>query len=98
MIPSGFLAVWGGWVLAETGRQPWLVYGKLLTAAAVSPLKTWPVIISLTAFVLFYIALLATYIWYVARAVREGPGDGPLVDPTDPSLRPEPRASLAPAS
>jgi cytochrome d ubiquinol oxidase subunit I len=85
-------------VLAETGRQPWLVYGKLLTAAAVSPLKTWPVVISLTAFVLFYIALLATYIWYVARAVREGPGDGPLVDPTDPSLRPELRASLAPAS
>jgi cytochrome bd ubiquinol oxidase subunit I len=98
MVPTGFLAIWGGWVLAETGRQPWLVYGKLLTAAAVSPLKTWPVVISLTAFVLFYVALLSTYIWYVARAVREGPGDGPLVDPSDPSLRPEPRARLAPAS
>jgi cytochrome bd ubiquinol oxidase subunit I len=98
MVPTGFLAIWGGWVLAETGRQPWLVYGKLLTAAAVSPLKTWPVVISLVVFVLFYIALLGTYIWYVVRAVREGPDDGPLVDPADPSLQPEPRARLAPAS
>jgi cytochrome bd ubiquinol oxidase subunit I len=98
MIPTGFLAIWGGWVLAETGRQPWLVYGKLLTAAAVSPLKTWPVITSLTVFVLLYVALMGTYIWYVVRAVREGPGDGPLVAPTDVSLRSESRASLAPAS
>jgi cytochrome d ubiquinol oxidase subunit I len=98
MVPTGFIAIWGGWVLAETGRQPWLVYGKLLTADAVSPLKTWPVITSLTVFILLYVALLGTYIYYVLRVVREGPGDGPLVDPTDPTLRPEPRASLAPAS
>jgi cytochrome bd ubiquinol oxidase subunit I len=98
MIPSGFLAVWGGWVLAETGRQPWLVYGKLLTAAAVSPLKTWPVIISLAAFVLFYVGLLGTYIWYVARAVREGPGDGALVEPAIPSHRPASLPGLTPAS
>jgi cytochrome d ubiquinol oxidase subunit I len=92
------LAIWGGWVLAETGRQPWLVYGKLLTAAAVSPLKTWPVIASLTVFVLLYVALLGTYVWYVARAVREGPGDGPLVEPPVPSHRPDARPGLALAS
>jgi cytochrome d ubiquinol oxidase subunit I len=101
----GFRAMWFGWglmvavaMVAETGRQPWLVYGKLLTAAAVSPLKTWPVIISLTAFVLFYLALLGTYIWYVARVVRDGPGDGPLLDPTRSTLRPELRTGLVPAS
>jgi cytochrome d ubiquinol oxidase subunit I len=98
MVPTGFLAIWGGWVLAETGRQPWLVYGKLLTAAAVSPLRTWPVLTSLTVFVLLYVGLLGTYVWYVARVVREGPGDGPLAEPAVPSLRPAPRASLAPAS
>jgi cytochrome bd ubiquinol oxidase subunit I len=98
MVPSGFLAVWGGWVLAETGRQPWLVYGKLLTAAAVSPLKTWPVVVSLTAFVLFYVALLGIYIWYVARAVREGPGDGPIVEPAIPSHRSAPQPGLVPVS
>jgi cytochrome d ubiquinol oxidase subunit I len=39
MTPIGLLGIWGGWVTAETGRQPWIVYGKLLTAQAVSPLK-----------------------------------------------------------
>jgi cytochrome d ubiquinol oxidase subunit I len=96
LVPFGVVAVWGGWVLAETGRQPWLVYGKLPTAAAVSPLHTWSVIASLAGFVLIYLTLLGTYAWYVARVVREGPGDGPLAEPAAPSLRPEP--GLAPAS
>jgi cytochrome d ubiquinol oxidase subunit I len=98
MIPSGILAVWGGWVLAETGRQPWLVYGKLLTAAAVSPLKPAAVLTTLVLFVLIYVALMSTYVWYVARVVRQGPGDGPPAEPAVPSLRPEPRTGLAPAS
>jgi cytochrome d ubiquinol oxidase subunit I len=94
LVPIGFVAVWAGWVLAETGRQPWLVYGQLPTAAAVSPLKPWAVITSLTGFVVLYLALLGTYVWYVVRAVREGPGDGPIVEPAAPPLR----RGLAPAS
>ena len=74
MVPTGFLAIWGGWVLAETGRQPWLVYGKLLTAAAVSPLKTWPVIISLIAFVLFYVGAAGDL--YLVRRARRARGTG----------------------
>jgi len=35
LVPIGMIAIWGGWVTAETGRQPWIVYGKLLTAQAV---------------------------------------------------------------
>jgi cytochrome bd ubiquinol oxidase subunit I len=97
-IPTGFLGIWGGWVLAETGRQPWLVYGKLLTADAVSPLKPWEVVTSLTGFVLFYIALLGTFIWYVLRTVREGPGDAPVVEHPAPPLRPQRRPGLAPGS
>jgi cytochrome d ubiquinol oxidase subunit I len=95
MIPSGILAVWGGWVLAETGRQPWLVYGKLLTADAVSPLKPAVVLTTLIVFVGLYVGLLSTYVWYVARAVRQGPADGPLDQPPVPSLRREPRTGVA---
>jgi cytochrome d ubiquinol oxidase subunit I len=97
MVPSGIVATWAGWVLAETGRQPWLVYGKLLTADAVSPLKPVAVLTTLAAFVLVYLALLGTYAWYVARVVREGPGDGPLAEPAAPSLRPAPLPDPAPA-
>jgi cytochrome bd ubiquinol oxidase subunit I len=98
MVPSGIVATWAGWVLAETGRQPWLVYGKLLTADAVSPLHPAAVLTTLIAFVLIYLALLGTYVRYVARVVRQGPGDDPLAEPAAPSLRPAPLPSPAPAT
>jgi cytochrome d ubiquinol oxidase subunit I len=98
MVPIGAVATWAGWVLAETGRQPWLVYGKLLTADAVSPLRPAAVLTTLITFVLVYLALLGTYVWYVARVVREGPGDGPLAERAAPSLRPAPVPNPAPAT
>jgi cytochrome bd ubiquinol oxidase subunit I len=97
LVPIGVVATWAGWVLAETGRQPWLVYGKLLTADAVSPLAPAAVLTTLILFVLVYLALLGTYVWYVARVVREGPGDGPRPEPLAPSVRPEPLPGPAPA-
>ena len=99
LVPIGVVATWAGWVLAETGRQPWLVYGKLLTADAVSPLKPAAVLTTLIAFVLVYLALLGTYIWYVARVVRDGPDDGPIGEPSRPRAAPtlEPSPGLAPA-
>ncbi len=36
--PVGILAILGGWATAETGRQPWVVFGQLRTADAVSHL------------------------------------------------------------
>jgi cytochrome bd ubiquinol oxidase subunit I len=72
-LPMGVLAIISGWVLAETGRQPWIVYGKLLTADAVSPLHTWPVVGSLSLFTVVYGSLVGAYIYYVARVVRQGP-------------------------
>jgi cytochrome d ubiquinol oxidase subunit I len=98
LVPIGFVSIWAGWVVAETGRQPWLVYGQLLTADAVSPLQPWSVLTSLVGFVLLYLALLGAYVWFVARAVREGPGEEPPVEPAAPSIRSGPRSGLAPAS
>ena len=98
MTPIGFLGIWGGWVTAETGRQPWIVYGKLLTAQAVSPLKTAPVLVSLILFIAFYVTLLGLFARYVARTVREGPGEGPLPQPANQSLQPAPLPRPAPAS
>jgi cytochrome d ubiquinol oxidase subunit I len=96
LVPIGIFAIWGGWITAETGRQPWLVNGQLLTADAVSPLKPAAVLTTLSVFVLVYIALLGTYIRYVARAVREGPADGPQTQPAVLPTRPAPRPGLVP--
>ena len=81
MTPTGVLAIIGGWVTAETGRQPWVVYGKLLTRAAVSPLTPGLVIASLVGFIATYVTLLTIYIVYLVRAVRKGPQDVPALAP-----------------
>lgn len=86
MTPTGVLAVIGGWVTAETGRQPWVVYGKLLSSAAVSPLAPGLVIASLVGFIATYVTLLTIYIVYLVRAVRKGPQDVPPLAPLPESL------------
>ena len=81
MFPAGIVAVICGWIAAETGRQPYVVYGQLTTAAAVSPLAPGVVVASLTAFVLIYLTLLTLYIVYLVRTIRRGPEDVPQLAP-----------------
>jgi len=47
-----------GWLLTESGRQPWIVQGLMKTADGVSPsVTTTDIWISLVAFVLIYLVL-----------------------------------------
>ena len=50
--PLGFVAVVAGWTVTETGRQPFVVYGHLRTAAAASPVAAGSVLFSLIIFVI----------------------------------------------
>ena len=100
MLPTGVLAIIGGWVLSEAGRQPWIVYGRLQTADGVSPLASGAVVASLTLFLITYASLLLVYIYYVARVIRRGPGEAVTVAevshaPTPASLRPADVAAAA---
>jgi cytochrome bd ubiquinol oxidase subunit I len=53
-----FLMNTAGWLLTESGRQPWIVQGLMKTSQAVSPsVTTTDIWISLTVFVLLYVAL-----------------------------------------
>jgi cytochrome d ubiquinol oxidase subunit I len=83
LTPIGAIAIIGGWVTAETGRQPFVVYGLLRTDQAVSHLAPASLIGSLTAFVVVYLALYTSWVVYVVRTVRRGPDPadlGPLAD------------------
>jgi cytochrome d ubiquinol oxidase subunit I len=71
--PAGILAVLGGWTTAETGRQPWVVFGQLRTADAVSHLAPGEVVFSVVGFSLLYLVMLVAYVGYVVRTVRIGP-------------------------
>jgi cytochrome d ubiquinol oxidase subunit I len=53
--PMGFLAIEAGWTVTEVGRQPWIVYGILRTADAVTPMPG--LIVPFLAFTLLYVLL-----------------------------------------
>jgi cytochrome d ubiquinol oxidase subunit I len=83
-MPVGVFATIAGWVVSEVGRQPWVVNGKLLTAAAPSSLSTGELIATLAAFWVVYLGLFGAWVRHVAHEVRKGPDDLPMtsVDPT----------------
>lgn len=88
MTPSGVIATLGGWYLAETGRQPWVIYGVLRTAEAISPVPAPVLLASLIAFVCVYGIFMTAFLIFAVRIVRQGPGAAPLPAPVAGSSRP----------
>ncbi len=72
-IPLPYIACEAGWMVAEIGRQPWVVYGVMKTAAAASPVSSLQVAISLAAFIVVYSLLGAAAFYLMARFARKGP-------------------------
>ncbi len=81
---AGFAAVIAGWVTTESGRQPWIVQGLLLTADASSPVTAGSIIATLILFVLAYGVVFSFGIYYINRLIARGP--------EPPPERPEPLA------
>ena len=72
-----FLMNTAGWVLTENGRQPWIVQGLMKTVQGVSvSVSKTDVIISLTVFVLIYLALGAADVLLMFRYGRRELSDG----------------------
>jgi cytochrome d ubiquinol oxidase subunit I len=76
MAPSGLVAVIAGWVTTEVGRQPFVVYGLLRTAEAVSPLGASAVGASLLAFIAVYFAVFGAGVVYILRLMAHPPEVG----------------------
>ena len=74
-IPLPYLANLLGWTLSEVGRQPWIVYGVMRTADAVSPVSASQVAVSAVAFILVYSLLGAADFYLLAKYARRGPVD-----------------------
>ncbi len=72
-IPLPYIAVQAGWMVAEVGRQPWIVYGLMKTKDAVSPLSAIQTGISLPAFIIVYGILGIICFWLIAHHARKGP-------------------------
>ena len=68
------IGISAGWIFTEMGRQPWIVFGLMKTAAGVSPtLSPFTVGISLVVFTLLYGALAVIEVGLLIRAVKIGP-------------------------
>jgi len=69
-----YLANQAGWVAAEVGRQPWVVYGLLRTEDAVSTSVTGgEVLTSIAMFSLAYVALFALWLFVLNEKIQHGP-------------------------
>jgi cytochrome d ubiquinol oxidase subunit I len=81
--PLPFIAIPTGWYTAEVGRQPWVVYGVLRTAEAITPFLTArAATISLVVFCAIYTFIFAFGIIYIYRLLRAGPVGGLVETPS----------------
>jgi cytochrome d ubiquinol oxidase subunit I len=78
----GFVAVISGWVVTESGRQPWVVQGVLRTADAISPVPGASVATTLALFVVVYGIVFAMGIYYINRLIAKGP-EGRAAEPPE---------------
>jgi cytochrome d ubiquinol oxidase subunit I len=69
----GFVAVISGWIVTESGRQPWLAHDILRTADAVSPVPGASIAATLVLFVLVYGVVFTMGIYYINRLIAKGP-------------------------
>jgi cytochrome d ubiquinol oxidase subunit I len=88
-LPLPWFAAELGWIVAEVGRQPWVIEGVLPTFLAVSSISAANVWITLVGFVAFYSALAVVDVYLIVKTVRVGP-------PEDvPAGRPDVRLAVA---
>lgn len=75
--PFPYISTTAGWVTAEVGRQPWLVYGLLRTADGMSPLvSSGNSLFTLLGFLGLYLLLGVAYIALMLSLVGRGPESG----------------------
>ena len=82
MGPAGFVAVLAGWITTEVGRQPYTIYGQLLTVDSVSPIAAPAVGASLVAFIIVYFLIFGAGTFYILRLIHRMPSapDDELID------------------
>jgi cytochrome d ubiquinol oxidase subunit I len=67
--PLGFIAIEAGWVVTEMGRQPWIIYGVMRTADAVTPMPG--LVVPFVVFTIVYAALSVILVVLLRRMFME---------------------------
>ena len=77
--PLPWVAAEFGWIVAEVGRQPWIIDGVLPTHLGVSSLSVGQVVTTMIGFTLIYGVLLFIEMMLMLRTIRLGPSKGSFV-------------------
>lgn len=88
-VPLPFIANQAGWIAAEVGRQPWVVYGLLRTSDALSKaVSAQQVFGSIIMFVVIYALLFAVFLFLLDNKIRQGPEEPAPVPAAEPPPAP----------
>lgn len=89
-LPFPYIANTAGWITAEVGRQPWLIYGLMRTPEGISrTVVAGNVWFTLIGFLGMYMVLSILFLFLVYREIERGPEQGDAVAAT-PLIRPQP--------
>jgi cytochrome d ubiquinol oxidase subunit I len=69
--PMGFICTEAGWIVTEVGRQPWIIYGLMRTADAVTPMPG--LVVPFVVFTLLYCVLGVAVAWLLYQQVLRSP-------------------------
>lgn len=84
-----FIAVLAGWIVTETGRAPWLVYGLVTHAEGVTPSLTGPMaLFTLLGYILVYAMIFSAGLYYLMRVLQDGLEINKHADDVDEVHRP----------
>ena len=79
-LPFPFIANTAGWITAEVGRQPWLIYGLMRTSAGNSPtVSAGSVWFTLLGFLGLYMVLGILFLFLVYREIEKGPEESQVL-------------------
>jgi cytochrome d ubiquinol oxidase subunit I len=69
--PMGFICTEAGWIVTEVGRQPWIIYGLMRTADAVTPMPG--LVVPFLVFTALYCVLGVAVAWLLYQQVLKSP-------------------------
>ena len=72
-VPLAYVASQAGWIVAEVGRQPWVIQNLMPTIAAVSQISSTNVMITFALFFVVFTALLIAELKIIFGQIKKGP-------------------------
>jgi len=97
MGPAGVIAILAGWFTTEIGRQPWVVYGVMRTADAVSSHGIAQLGVTLTLFVVVYFTVFGAGMGFILGLIAKGPAPQDAI-PATPGGPGQSRRAMRPLS